>query len=124
VIIDGAASGVAKRRNFSSVDVAQRKILCTFFYRIYPTENIVYADVLQIFHKKKTMRILRTLRLMHDGISFDKIYRNKWVILGQELTENNLKNREFGHNSRSATSQISSPIKRKIARLRTSRPNS
>jgi hypothetical protein len=27
--------------------------------------------------------------LMHDGISI-KSYQNKWVILGQELTENNL----------------------------------
>jgi hypothetical protein len=35
-----------------------------------------------------------------------KSYQNKWVILGQELTENDLKNREFGHNARSATSRF------------------
>jgi hypothetical protein len=39
---------------------------------------------------------------MHDGI---KSHQNKWVILGQELTENNL--RKFGHNARSAKSRLS-----------------
>jgi hypothetical protein len=43
------------------------------FYMIYPKENIVYAGVLKIFHTKKTDEISRTLRLMHDGKSFDKI---------------------------------------------------
>jgi hypothetical protein len=33
-----------------------------------------------------------------------KSYQDKWVIFGQELTENNRKKREFGHNTRSATS--------------------
>jgi hypothetical protein len=30
---------------------------------------------------------------MHEGISFDKIlpFQNKWVVLGQELTENDLR---------------------------------
>jgi hypothetical protein len=28
---------------------------------------------------------------MHDGVSFDKIQQNKWVILGHELTENNVR---------------------------------
>jgi hypothetical protein len=42
-IIDGAASREPKRRNFSSVDVAPRKRSCTFFYRIYPKENIVFT---------------------------------------------------------------------------------
>jgi hypothetical protein len=37
-------------RHFSSVDVAPRKGSFTFFYRIYPKENI--TDVLQIFHTK------------------------------------------------------------------------
>jgi hypothetical protein len=32
-----------------------------------------------------------------------KSYQNKWVILGQELTENNLRNSEFDHSARSAT---------------------
>jgi hypothetical protein len=38
------------RRHFSSVDVAPRKRLRTFFYGIYPIENAVYTGVLQIFH--------------------------------------------------------------------------
>jgi hypothetical protein len=59
---------------------------------IYPKENIVCIGVLQIFHPEKTDAILRTLHLTHDGISFDdKILQNKRVILGQELTENNLR---------------------------------
>jgi hypothetical protein len=38
-------------RHVCSVDVAPRKRLCTFFYRIYPTGNIIYyASVLQIRH--------------------------------------------------------------------------
>jgi hypothetical protein len=37
-------------RQFSSVE--PRKRSCTFFYRIYPKENIAYAGVLQIFHTK------------------------------------------------------------------------
>jgi hypothetical protein len=32
-----------------------------------------------------------------------KSFQNKWVILGQELTETTLANGEFGHNARSAT---------------------
>jgi hypothetical protein len=41
---------------------------------------------------------------MDDGIhaGFDKILPEKWVILGQELTENNF--RKCCHNARSATS--------------------
>jgi hypothetical protein len=39
---------------------------------MYPKENIVYTGVLQIF-VRKTDEILRTLLLMHDGVSFDTI---------------------------------------------------
>jgi hypothetical protein len=28
---------------------------------------------------------------MHDGVCFDKYNQNKWVILGHELTENNVR---------------------------------
>jgi hypothetical protein len=56
--------------HFSSVDVAPRKRLCTFLYRIYPKENIVYACT---FFIQKADEISGTLRLMHDGIGFDKI---------------------------------------------------
>jgi hypothetical protein len=57
-------------RHFSSVDAPLRKRSCTFFYRIYPKENIVYTGVLQISYGEKRSR---TLRLMQDGISFDEI---------------------------------------------------
>jgi hypothetical protein len=43
---------------------------------------------------------------VQDGVSFDKVLPKQWVILGQELTEINLANREFGHNARSATSRF------------------
>jgi hypothetical protein len=39
-------------RHISSVDVAPQKNSCTFVYRIYPNENIVYTGVLHIFHTK------------------------------------------------------------------------
>jgi hypothetical protein len=52
--------------------------------------NIVYTGVLQIFHMKTQWDI--------ESFAFDewwkvviKSYQNKWVVLGQELTENNLK---------------------------------
>jgi hypothetical protein len=55
-MIDGAASGVTKRRHIFSVDVAPRKRSCTFFYRIYPKENNII---------RKTDEIPRNLRLIH-----------------------------------------------------------
>jgi hypothetical protein len=75
-------------------------------------EKIVYI-FLQDFSKKKTLSmsvscrffvrktddILRTLLLMHDGVSFGK---NKCVILGHETLEN----KEFGLTARSATSRF------------------
>jgi hypothetical protein len=89
MIIDSAAGGETKRLH----DV-------TFPLLTLPVQKIVYIFV-QDFSKKKTLSIpascrffirkpdevLRTLLLMHDGIS----YQNKWVILGHELTENNLR---------------------------------
>jgi hypothetical protein len=56
--VDGAVSGVTKRRHFSSVDIAPWKRLCTFFYRI--NSSVMW----------KSDEISRAL---HDGISFDKI---------------------------------------------------
>jgi hypothetical protein len=70
-------------RHFSSVDEAPRKRSCTFFCIIDPKENIV----LQIFHIKNRWDI--------DNFTFNawltKSYQNKWVILGQESTENRLR---------------------------------
>jgi hypothetical protein len=37
------------------------------------------------------MRYQELCILMHDGMSFDKILPKKWVLFGQELTENNLR---------------------------------
>jgi hypothetical protein len=50
-------------RHFSSVDVAPRKRSCTFFYMIYPKENIVYTGVVQIFYRKNRWDI--------DNFAFD-----------------------------------------------------
>jgi hypothetical protein len=73
--MDGAASGVTKRRHDVTfpVDLAQRKRSCTS-YRIYPKENIVYTGRPADFFIWNTDEISRTLRLMHDGISFDMVY--------------------------------------------------
>jgi hypothetical protein len=57
-MIDSAASGGPERRHFFSVDVA-------------PWKGCVYFSTR--FIQKKTLSISRTLHLMHDGISFDKI---------------------------------------------------
>jgi hypothetical protein len=75
MIIDGAAGGETKRRH----DVTLPLLNCT-------TEKIVYIFVQDFSEKKtlsipvscrffiqKTHEILRTLLLMHDGISFGKI---------------------------------------------------
>jgi hypothetical protein len=81
VIIDGAAGGETKIRHdvtfplltlhrekdFSKKKALSIPVSCSFFIGI-------------------TDEIMRNLLLMHDG----KI-PSKWVILGQELTENNLR---------------------------------
>jgi hypothetical protein len=75
LIIDGAAGGETKRRH----DVTFPLLRCT-------AEKILYIFLLD-FSKKKTLSmpvscrffvrktddILRTLLLMHEGVSFDKI---------------------------------------------------
>jgi hypothetical protein len=43
------------------------------------------------FFIQKTDEISRPLRLLHDGTNFDKILPKQGVILGQELTEDNLR---------------------------------
>jgi hypothetical protein len=71
--------------HFSSVDVAPRRRSCKCLYRIYPKENIVYTGRPADFSDEKQMRY-RELCLW---CSLIKSYQNTWVILGQELTENN-----------------------------------
>jgi hypothetical protein len=58
-------------RHLSSVDVAPQKRSCTFFYRIYPNENIVYSGVLPIFHPKNRCGIENFAFDAYD-MSFDK----------------------------------------------------
>jgi hypothetical protein len=51
--------------------------------------------------------ILRTLRLMHDGRSFDKILPKQVGYVGTRINcIQPTENREFGHNARSATSRF------------------
>jgi hypothetical protein len=45
-----------------------------------------------ISKRKHCLHRRPALCLMHDGIVLIKFYQNKWVILGQELTERNLRN--------------------------------
>jgi hypothetical protein len=73
LIIDGAAGGETKRCHFSSVDVAPRKRSCTFFYRIFFKKKTFFIPVSCRFFIRRTDDILRTLLLMHDGVSFDRI---------------------------------------------------
>jgi hypothetical protein len=69
-------------------------------------EKIVYIFLQDLFKRKhylfrKTDEISRTLRLMHDGISVDKILPKQVGYFGKTI------NRDFGHNARSATSRFS-----------------
>jgi hypothetical protein len=82
MIIDGTAGGETKRRHFSSVDVAPRKRLCTFFYRIFPKRKHCLYRCPEIF---------RTLLLMHDGIGFSKILPKQVGYFGKRIIENNLR---------------------------------
>jgi hypothetical protein len=47
-------------RHFSSVDVAPRKRLCTFFYRIYPKKALSIPASCRFFIRKKSMRYFGT----------------------------------------------------------------
>jgi hypothetical protein len=83
VIIDGAAGGETKRhhdvaRYFSSVDVAPWKRSCTFFYK----KRTLSMPVSCRFFIPITEEILRTLLLMHDGISFGKILPKQVLFWG------------------------------------------
>jgi hypothetical protein len=57
-----------------------------------------------IFYILKTDEISGTLRLMHDGISFDKILPKQ---VPSWLLKTTLENREFGQNAHSVTSRFS-----------------
>jgi hypothetical protein len=67
--------GETKRRHdvtFPLLTLHRGKDCVHFSTGFFQKENIVYAGVLQIFVRKSD-DILRTLLLMYDGISFDKI---------------------------------------------------
>jgi hypothetical protein len=60
--------------HFPSVDVAPWKRLCTFFYRIYPKENIVYSLPASCrYFMRKTDEISRTLRLKPHCIQSSRV---------------------------------------------------
>jgi hypothetical protein len=77
VIIDGAAGGETKRRHdvaFPLLALHRGKDLVHFSTGFFQKENIVYTLPAPCrFFIRITDEILRTLLLMHDGISFDKI---------------------------------------------------
>jgi hypothetical protein len=83
-IIDGAASEATRRRHFSSVDVRR-------FSTVFIQKKTLSIPASCRFFIRKTDEISRTLRLIHDGISFDKILP-KQVGYFENLTENNLRN--------------------------------
>jgi hypothetical protein len=80
-IIDGATSWVTKRRHDVSFPLLTWKRSCTLFNRFIQKKTLSIAASCRFFIRT-TDEISRILRLMHDGISFDKL-------LGQELTEKN-----------------------------------
>jgi hypothetical protein len=71
VIIDGGAGSETKRCHdvtFPLLTLLRRKNRVHFSTGFFQKENIVYTGVL-----RETGEILRTLLLMHDGISFGKL---------------------------------------------------
>jgi hypothetical protein len=75
LIIDGAAGGETKRHHdvtFPLLTLHRRKDCVHFSTGFFQKENIVYTVSCRFFIRK-TDEILRTLLLMHDGISFDQI---------------------------------------------------
>jgi hypothetical protein len=98
--------------SLSSVDIAPCKRSCSFFYMIYPKENIVSAGVLQIFHTKNRSRYREVcIWCMIDDTSLDQILHLQPKQVGYFGTRINWKQpskiREFGHNARSAMSRFS-----------------
>jgi hypothetical protein len=89
-IIDGTASGVTKRRHdvtFPRHSTAEKDRL--HFSTGFTQKKTIMSTCILLASCRffKTDEISKTLHLMQDGISFDK----KWVILGEELTEKNLR---------------------------------
>jgi hypothetical protein len=74
VIIDGAADGEPKRRH----DVY-------IFLQDFSKKKTLSIPVFCRFFRRKTDDILRTLLLMHDGISFGKILSKQVLFLGHAL---------------------------------------
>jgi hypothetical protein len=80
LIIDGAAGGETKRRHgvtfpLLTLHCGKDRVhfSCTFFYTIFPKKKTLSMPASCRFFVRKTDDILRTLVLMHDGVSFDKI---------------------------------------------------
>jgi hypothetical protein len=88
LIIDGAAGGETKICHdvtFPLLTLHRGKYRVHFSTGFFQKENIVSTDVLPNFRTKNRWHILRTLLLMHDGVSFDKIqpkqvgYFGTWI---------------------------------------------
>jgi hypothetical protein len=62
-----------------------------FFLQDFSKQKTLSIPVSCRFFVRKTDDILRTLLLMHDGVSFDKIQPKQVGYLGHELTENNVR---------------------------------
>jgi hypothetical protein len=75
-----------------SCSTAEMIVYIYFFNRIYPNENIAYSPAYADFSYEKPIGISRTLRLIHDGISFAKILPKPICYFElKEWTENNLR---------------------------------
>jgi hypothetical protein len=73
LIIDGAAGGVTKIRH----DVTFPLLTLHRGKENISKKKTFSMPVSCIFFVRKTDEILRTLLLMHDGVSFDKIQQKK-----------------------------------------------
>jgi hypothetical protein len=78
-------------RHFSSVDIAPRKRSCAFFYRIFPKRKHCLCRCPADFSYAKPMRSWELCFWCMIIEVLVKPYQNKWVILGHELTENNVR---------------------------------
>jgi hypothetical protein len=75
LIIDGAAGGEIKRRHdvtFPLLTLLRGKYRVHFSTGFFQKKTLSIPASCRIF-VRKTDDILRTLLLMHDGVSFDKI---------------------------------------------------
>jgi hypothetical protein len=71
LIIDGAAGGETKRRHDVTFPLLEKIVY--IFLQDFSKKKTLSMPVSCRFFIRKTDDILRTLLLMHDGVSFDEI---------------------------------------------------